>query len=96
MASRARVASNVGEFIGIVGSNNPGPLVRFSGCEPSRAVRRGIAPVFDDDLRGALAAGLLAGESGTTNFLAVRSGVILAAAFAAVVARGCGNNRGER
>ena len=49
---------NSGEFIGSVGSNNPGPSIRFTGADASREVRRGNAVVLFEVLRAGFTAGL--------------------------------------
>ena len=74
---------NTGEFIGSVGSNNPGPLARFTGAETSREVRRGIGTIFFGAVCSALRSGLVNGFT-----LPVDGLVLLAGGLAATNSRG--------
>lgn len=81
-----------GEVIGSVGSKRPGPSMRFTGDEVSRDVRRGIAAVLFDPLRGDFAAGfavadLLTDGLATDGFVAT-TGLVLG--------RDARNSRGDR
>ena len=74
---------NTGEFIGSVGSNNPGPLARFTGAETSREVRRGIGTILFGAVCSALRSGLVNGFT-----LPVDGLVLLAGGLAATNKRG--------
>ena len=85
-ATGARCVSgprSTGEFIGSVGSNNPGPLARFTGAETSREVRRGIGTIFFGAVCSALRSGLVNGFT-----LPVDGLVLLAGGLAATNKRG--------
>ena len=74
---------NTGEFIGSVGSNNPGPLARFTGADTSREVRRGSGTIFFGAVCSALRSGLVNGFT-----LLVDGFVLLAGGLAATNSRG--------
>ena len=74
---------NTGEFIGSVGSNNPGPSMRFTGADASREVRRGSGTTFFGAVCSALRSGLANGFT-----LLVGCLVLLAGGLAATNSRG--------